>query len=158
MRHRASGTIVNISSAEFWAPHPCISVYAATKFALEGLSEALSAEVSPFNIRILLVEPGGMRTDFVNPDKVSVPEIPEGYKGTTAEFVIGHFAAMHGMQGLDPRKTAEAIVEEVVRSSQEPPLLRLPLGGESLGNMRAKVRELERTAGAFEEVALRADS
>ena len=157
MRLRKSGTIVNISSAAFWTPHPVTSVYSASKFALEGLSEALAAEVSSFNIRVLIVEPGGMRTDFLDPQKITVPEIPEAYKGTMADHIMQMLTNGHGKQALDPKKSAEAILQEVIKSSAEPPLLRLPLGKESLEGMKAKAGDLESNATAFEKVALQAD-
>ena len=113
MRLRKSGTIVNISSAEFWGPHPCTSVYSASKFALEGLSEALVAEVSLFNIRVLIVEAGGMRTNLLDPRRLSMPEIPRAYKRTMADLGLQGIANSHGNQALDPKKSAEAIVQEI---------------------------------------------
>lgn len=57
-------------------------------FALKGLSEALVAEVSPFNIRVLIVEPGAIRTNLLDPRRLSMHEIPEAYKGTMADLVL----------------------------------------------------------------------
>src|ERR1700761_3070182 len=87
MRERKSGTIVNISSATYWNPPPGASIYAASKFALEGISEALAIEVSSFNVRVLPIEPGGMRTAFYDPKKLKMPALPEAYKGTATEYV-----------------------------------------------------------------------
>lgn len=157
MREQKAGVIINVSSAEFWEPHPVASVYAASKFAIEGLSEALSGELSAFGIRVLIAEPGGMRTDFFDPKNVKAAELPKAYEGTMADFVMQALLASHGKQGLDPRKTAEAIVTEVLQPSTNPPLLRLPLGKESLGWMKSRAQKLSETANAFEEVALAAD-
>jgi NAD(P)-dependent dehydrogenase (short-subunit alcohol dehydrogenase family) len=151
MRERKSGVIVNISSSAFWRAFPVIGVYAASKFALEGLSESLAMELSPFGIRMLLVEPGGMRTSFV--DNADVPEIPDAYKGTIAEYVLNAMVSMESFR-QDVEKTAKAIVQEVLKPRADPALLRMPLGKESMGTMRARIEEYKQTADAREEVAL----
>jgi hypothetical protein len=98
-----------------------------------------------------------MRTNLVNPETVAVPTIPKGYKGTMADYVLQALLASHGNQALDPRKTAQAIVKEVLHPSADPPLLRMPLGKESLEGMRGRARGLLETAEKFEKVALAAD-
>lgn len=65
MRVQKSGTIVNISSGAGIVGFPCMSAYASTKFALEGLSESIAYELLPLGIRVIIVEPGVIRTDFV---------------------------------------------------------------------------------------------
>ena len=154
MRERQSGVIVNISSAEFWDPHPVAGVYCASKFALEGLSESLAPELASFNIRTLIVEPGGMRTSFMG--NVQVPELPNTYKGTVVEYVMKALVSMEGFN-QDPERTAKAVVEEVLKPSAEPSLLRLPLGKESVTKMRERGEQWKKTANAREEVALTAD-
>jgi hypothetical protein len=106
---------------------------------------------------MLIAEPGGMGTNFFNPNNVRVPEIPEAYRATMADFVLQALLASHGKQDLDPIKTAEAIVKEVLEPSADPPLLRMPLGKESLGGMKSRAQTLSETATAFEKVALGAD-
>ncbi|TVY51275.1 putative oxidoreductase YusZ [Lachnellula cervina] len=157
MRENRSGIIVNISSAEYWDPHAGCSLYSASKFALEGLSESLATELSAFGIRVLIVEPGGMRTSFVAPETITKPVLPDAYKGTMTDFVLSAILAMHGEQKLDPRKAAEAVVEEVLRPCGTPPVLRLPLGKESLEGMRGKAGRLVGNADVCEAVALGAD-
>lgn len=66
MRAQKSGTIVNVSSVAAQDPKPACSLYCASKAALEATSESLAIEVAPHGINILIVEPGGFRTDFVN--------------------------------------------------------------------------------------------
>jgi len=98
-----------------------------------------------------------MRTRFVSPSTVSKPVLPEAYKGTVTDVVLKAILSMHGNQDLDPRKAAEAIVEEVVNPGAEPLVLRLPLGKESYAGMRKMAEKLGRNADACEGVALGAD-
>lgn len=98
-----------------------------------------------------------MRTDFMDPRNMKAPELPEAYKGTMADHVMQVLLSMHGKQGLDPKKTAEAIVKEVLEPCADPPLLRLPFGRESLASMKGRAKMLAENAGAFEKVALAAD-
>ena len=66
MRAQKSGTIVNVSSVAARDPLAACSLYAASKAALEAASESLAKEVAPHNIRVLIVEPGSFRTNFVS--------------------------------------------------------------------------------------------
>lgn len=153
MRSRKSGVIVNISSAEFWNAHPGAAFYAASKWALEGVSEALAVELSPFGIRVLCVEPGGMKTALLSPDKVKMPEIPEPYKGTVSEFVLTAIANLFETAEQDPKKTAEAIVKEVLEPCADPPVSRLPLGKESLNGMKQRAEAYVKTSELTAKIA-----
>jgi hypothetical protein len=83
-----------------------------------------------------------MRTRFIDPETLEKPVVPEAYKGTVTDFVLQALLSMHGTQDLDPKKAAEAIVEEVLRPCSEPPLLRLPLGRESHEKMKKMADKL----------------
>ena len=146
------GVIVNISSAEFWDPHPGATVYASSKWALEGLSESLAPELASFNVRVLIAEPGGMRTSFIDPAKVSkgmIP-VPDAYKGTIADYVLQTIVSTHGTQSLDPEKGARAVIQEVFEPTvikgadgkETGHLLRLPLGKESCDAMHEKIKRM----------------
>ena len=65
MRTRRNGIIVNISSGAGIVGFPCMSGYVSTKFALEGLSESIAYELLPFGIKVIIIEPGVIKTDFV---------------------------------------------------------------------------------------------
>ena len=136
VRERKTGVIVNISSAEFWELHPGAAIFASCKSAIEGVSEALAAGLSPFNIKVLTVQPGGMKTAFFDPKKLKMPTIPDAYKGTITDYVLQAIAKLDSTAAQDPSKTAEAIVKEVLQPSFDPPLLRMPLGKESLNGIR----------------------
>ena len=157
MRERKSGVVVNISSSTYWNALPGAAVYAASKFAIEGISEALAAELSSFNVRVLSVQPGGMRTQFFDPKKLKMPTVPDAYKGTAVDYVSKVIANLGETAAQDPKKTAEAIVQEVLKPSANPPVLRLPLGKESIEGARKRVAELTKTADEFESIAAACD-
>ncbi|PVI00179.1 putative short chain oxidoreductase/dehydrogenase [Periconia macrospinosa] len=159
--------IVNISSSTFWNPPPGISFYASTKWAVEGLSAALAAELAPFHIRVLLAQPGGMDTKFASQDKIPthmVP-LPEEYKGTPAEYVMQFVNNPEPKFSLSPEKAARAIVEEVLRPTvvvgkdgEEPrKVLRLQLGKETVGNLKTAVKGYQEDGEAFEKKGLACD-
>ncbi|HET9141256.1 oxidoreductase [Actinophytocola sp.] len=132
LRVQGSGAIVQISSMGGQLSMPGFGAYCAAKFALEGLSEALAAEVAPFGIRVLIVEPGAFRTEFGGRRMHRSPII-DAYAvstGPTRAAVDG----MDGTQPGDPRKAALAILE--VLDSPHPPL-RLALGNDAVDNIAA---------------------
>ncbi|KAF2994044.1 hypothetical protein E8E13_000835 [Curvularia kusanoi] len=160
---RSSGTggvIVNISSATFWMTPPGVSVYASTKFALEGLSAALASELAPFGIRVLIAQPGGMRTAFAGPEKAGkylVP-LPEGYKGSPAEFVREFVESDQG-KDTDPEKAARAIVDEVLVPTvvEGKMVLRVQLGSEVAGALKGAVEAITVEGGAVQDKAAGSD-
>lgn len=132
LRAQGGGAIVQISSMGGQLSMPGFGAYCAAKFALEGLSEALAAEVAPFGVRVLIVEPGAFRTGFAGRRMHRSPAI-EAYAvstGPTRAAVDG----MDGTQPGDPRKAARAILE--VLDSPEPPL-RLALGNDAVDTIAA---------------------
>jgi NAD(P)-dependent dehydrogenase (short-subunit alcohol dehydrogenase family) len=127
MRRQGSGAIVQMSSMGGRLSFPGVSAYSATKFALEGLSEALAAEVAGFGIRVLIVEPGAFRTGFANPQALHQSAPIPAYEG-----VIGSLRTTlpesDGDQPGDPAKAAAAILAAL--AAEEPPL-RLALGNDA---------------------------
>ncbi|MFD8496637.1 SDR family NAD(P)-dependent oxidoreductase [Amycolatopsis sp. NPDC059657] len=128
MRERKSGTIVQMSSQGGRMAFPGVSAYCASKFALEGWSEALAGEVAPFGIRVMLVEPSRFRTDFNATDVLEFAEVSDTYRDILAA-VRGDLAGVDGKQEGDPVKAAEIIVE--LAHGDEVPL-RLALGREAV--------------------------
>ncbi|ETN42428.1 uncharacterized protein HMPREF1541_01583 [Cyphellophora europaea CBS 101466] len=160
MRERKSGTVVNIGSSEAWQTNPLLSIYSASKWALEGLTETMAAELGVFGIRTLIVEPDAIRTEFANLESQDVPGFltrMEAYKGTFIEHVSQFLMTMHGTQAIDAAKAAKAIVAEVTTPSSDPPLLRLPLGKESTKKLKAKAEMYASIATATEGVAASVD-
>jgi NAD(P)-dependent dehydrogenase (short-subunit alcohol dehydrogenase family) len=111
-------------------------VYCATKFAVEGLSEALHAELLPLGIRVTIIEPGTFRTDFLDASSLRrAARVIGDYSGTSGSARQWADATNHDQLG-DPVKGAAAII--AVAASMEPPL-RLQLGTDSLARVEAKL-------------------
>jgi NAD(P)-dependent dehydrogenase (short-subunit alcohol dehydrogenase family) len=147
MRARRSGAIVQLSSMGGQLSFAGFSAYSATKFALEGLSEALADEVKPLGIKVLIVEPGAFRTTlFGNASASAEIEDYDATVGATRRAV----ATGHGTQPGDPAKAAAAVLAAL--GAEHTPL-RLPLGDDAvdavvghLESVRADITAWEKTA------------
>jgi NAD(P)-dependent dehydrogenase (short-subunit alcohol dehydrogenase family) len=147
MRDRGSGSIVQMSSMGGQLSFPGFGAYSATKAALEGLSEALAAEVEPFGIRVLIVQPGSFRTGLFGAytDSEVMPEYAETV-GPTRSMVRGE----GGRQPGDPAKAAAAIRKALDAESTP---LRLPLGGDAVDALVAHGESMLAEISAWEETA-----
>jgi NAD(P)-dependent dehydrogenase (short-subunit alcohol dehydrogenase family) len=121
---RQSGRIVNISSGAGIAGAAGYGYYNATKFAVEGLSEALAQEVAPLGMRVIIVEPGPFRTEFLGRSIATAAQQIPAYAATAGKL-REYCQSNHGLQAGDPVKAAAVILLAV--DSDEPPL-HLPLG------------------------------
>jgi len=153
MRAQKSGAIVNISSMGGFIGNPGSGYYAGTKFAVEGLSEALSKEVAPFGIKVLIVEPGPFRTDWGG-RSLKTPRRPIEAYAETAIARRGQIQGYSGSQPGDPVRAAEAIIATVERP--DPPL-RLPLGNVAYDVMTAEIEAVREEIASVEAVARGAD-
>ncbi|HWJ92384.1 MAG TPA: oxidoreductase [Flavisolibacter sp.] len=150
MRKQGSGHIVQISSQSGFRAAAGFGLYNASKFALEGFSEALAQEVSDFGIRVVIVEPGPFRTKFLGSSmKIAGNTISE-YERTPVGQMRLYMERMNGKQEGDPVKAAAAIVD-YVRSNKTN--LRLPLGKLSVLGIRTKLAEVEKDVAANEAIA-----
>src|SRR5579871_4654088 len=150
MRKLRSGAIVNMSSLGGQLSFGGFSAYSASKFALEGMSEALAQEVAPFGIKVLIVEPGAFRTGFAG-DALKHMPVMDAYRdiiGGTRDFAHG----MHGTQAGDPAKAA-AVVDTVLQATSTP--LRLQLGADAVESVRAHAEQLLKDLKTWESVALK---
>jgi NAD(P)-dependent dehydrogenase (short-subunit alcohol dehydrogenase family) len=153
MRQRRRGCIVNISSNGGLLAFPGFGYYNATKFAVEGLSEALAKEVGPLGIKVLLVEPGPFRTDWAGRSlKRSKGQIQD--YAETAGAPLERLIRGSGKQVGDPVRAGEAIIKAV--ESENMPL-HLVLGRIAVETARDKIELLRRDVDAWEETALSAD-
>ncbi len=153
MRAHGSGHIVNISSQGGVRGAPAVGYYNASKFALEGLSEALAEETAPLGIKVLIVEPSGFRTDWAGRSAKESQNLIADYDSTAGarRRMIRGYA---GSQPGDPVRAAAAIVK-AVESPNAP--LRLMLGKAALAAGRAKVDSLRRDFESWVEVSEGAD-
>ncbi|MBA3888028.1 MAG: SDR family NAD(P)-dependent oxidoreductase [Acidobacteria bacterium] len=139
LRRQRSGHIVQMSSVGGVVSTVGGGIYAGTKFAVEGVSEALAKEVAHLGIKVTLVEPGPFRTDFAG-RSMRRAEPMDDYAES-----VGHaherFLTMDGSQPNDPARGARAIIQAV--EAEDPPL-RLPLGPEAFQMIRAKLDEQRR--------------
>ncbi|MCO5972031.1 SDR family oxidoreductase [Actinoallomurus soli] len=150
MRARRRGHIVQMSSVGGAVGNPGHAIYATSKFALEGMSEALAGEVGPLGIRVTIVEPGPFRTDFAGRSMRFADPIDD-YRDTPAGALRQRFSAQDGVQPNDPAKAAEAIIKAV---DDEDSPLRLPLGPEAVERIRRKLRRQLADLDAWERVSL----
>jgi NAD(P)-dependent dehydrogenase (short-subunit alcohol dehydrogenase family) len=125
MRARRSGAIVQISSMGGRTAFAGTGAYSATKFALEGLSEALAQELAPFGIKVLIVEPGTFRTGAIAALRLTTAH--PAYADTVGPFRQA-VPTMDGKQPGDPAKAAAAVITAL--DSDKPPL-RLLLGNDA---------------------------
>jgi len=153
MRLHGTGTIVNISSVGGLRSFPALGYYSATKFAVEGLSEALWQEVEPLGLKVLVVEPSGFRTDWAGRSaEESAHQI--GAYADTAGRARSQVKASSGRQPGDPVRAAEAIVKAV--ESPHPPH-HLLLGEDAFIGATEQLERLRRDFGAWESVTRGAD-
>ena len=150
MRAQGSGHILQISSVAGFASTPGLGIYNASKFALEGYSEALAQEVVVFGIRVTIIEPGPFRTDWAGPSLATPARCIDAY-ADSAHKTIALLNGYSGKQPGDPAKAAAAMIS-VVESAKPP--LRLPLGDIAIGRIRAKLASMTQELADWEKVAL----
>ena len=155
MRARRSGHIINMSSVAGYSAYEGFGVYSSTKFAVEGISEALHRELAPLGIRVTVIEPGFFRTDILDSSK-SLLEA----SGRIADYAETAGAMRDAVPGYnhnqpgDPAKLAQAVMEIV--NAPEPPL-RLPLGPDTLARMAEKDALIEKETSAWRALAASTD-
>ncbi|MES2278985.1 MAG: oxidoreductase [Bacteroidota bacterium] len=154
MRAQRSGHIVNIASIGGLVGFPSVGFYNATKFAVDGYSEALSKEVKPLGINVTVIAPSGFRTDWAGRSANDTKTIIDDYHAT-AHTNQGTIRGYSGKQPGDPVRAAKAIVKAV--DAENPPL-RLLLGVGAMRGARNKITELQRDFDAWAETTEWADS
>ena len=151
MRQQRSGWVLNISSVGgFTNFRAGAGIYGATKFAVEGISEAMRAELEPLGIWVTIVEPGAFRTDFLDPRSLRMARRTiEDYAATAGQ--IREWAHRENRQQPgDPVKAAAAMIE--IATVANPPL-RLPLGSDSLARIEEKLASVAAELDEWRELA-----
>lgn len=153
MRKQRSGHILNVASIGGLRSFPGVGFYNATKYAVDGLSEALYKEVSPLGIKVTVICPSGFRTDWAGRSAkntaISIPDY-----AATAQKNMGDIRAISGNQAGDPVKAAKAMIQ--VTETENPPL-RLLLGAAALKGARLKLEELRNDFETWADVSEGAD-
>lgn len=155
LRKQASGHIINISSLFGYLNNvPGFGLYGSTKFAVEGISEGLAAELSSLGIFVTAVAPGLFTTEFVSTDSYqSSAIILDAYKETVGA-IRNRMVQLHGNQPGDPAKLAAAIIK--LAASENPPL-HLPIGRDSVKNLRDKIARITAELQEWEGIAISTD-
>jgi NAD(P)-dependent dehydrogenase (short-subunit alcohol dehydrogenase family) len=153
MRQQRSGHIVNISSIGGLRSFPTLAYYNASKYAVEGFSEALSLETAPLGIKVTIVEPSGFRTDWAGRSASESRNRIADYAPTAGKN-LEDIRGYSGKQPGDPVRAAAAIIAAV--ESPNPPL-RLLLGKAALKGARGKLETLKRDFDAWEKTTVEAD-
>ncbi len=154
MRERRSGHVLNLSSLGGHQSGPGFGVYCSTKFAVEGLNQALHKELAPLGIHVTAVEPGYFRTDFLESTSLTVsPRRIADYEGTSGQVRIAAKQISLNQPG-DPQRLAQAVIAMV--ESPKPPM-RLPLGTDTLQVIRDSMASLAAETAAWESLAASTD-
>jgi NAD(P)-dependent dehydrogenase (short-subunit alcohol dehydrogenase family) len=141
---------VNFSSLGGYRSAAGFGVYCSTKFAVEGLTEALYDELAPLGIHATVVEPGYFRTDFLDASSLQPAATQIEDYAATAGAVRAHAADLNHQQPGDPDRLAGAIIALV--DAKEPPL-RLPLGTDAVARIEQKHAFVERELAAWRKLA-----
>lgn len=147
MRERRSGHIVNITSVGGLVGNPGSGYYAATKFALEGLGEALARETEALGIKVTAVEPGPFRTDWAGRSLKQTQQPIDDYAEVAGRRRAG-IAEKSGKQPGDPARAAQVIIEAVL--APQPPA-HLVLGNAAMDLVRGKLARLNTDLDAWQE-------
>ncbi|HUZ95087.1 MAG TPA: oxidoreductase [Edaphobacter sp.] len=152
-RKQRSGNIVNLSSIGGLIGSAGWGYYNASKFAVEGFSEALAAELAPLGVHVTIVEPGPFRTDFLGRSGVEAEERIADYDATAGK-TRQYFRDQAGKQKGDPLRAIHAILQAV--ESPQPPL-HLVLGALALERMRGKLDQWKTDLDTWQSTTLGAD-
>ena len=154
LRAQRSGRIINLSSIGGFIGSAGWGIYCATKFAVEGFSEALAREVGPLGIDVVIVEPGYFRTDFLDASSLSTEGTVIDDYAETAGATRQHATDVNHAQPGDPVKAAAAIVE--IASAERPPL-RIQLGRDSFTAVADKLQFVAEEQQAWRDLSVSTD-
>jgi NAD(P)-dependent dehydrogenase (short-subunit alcohol dehydrogenase family) len=153
LRRQPGGRIVNISSGAGIAGAAGYGYYNATKFAVEGLSEALAQEVTPLGLKVIIVEPGPFRTDFLGRSIAIADRQIDAYQETAGK--LRHYRDTNdGKQAGDPAKAIAVMISAI--DAEEPPL-HLPLGPIAYGIAERKIAAFQKDMDQWRATAIATD-
>ena len=153
MRERRSGRIINVTSMGGFITMPGITYYCGSKFALEGISEALCKEVKPLGIHVTALAPGQFRTDWAGRSMIRAARSIADYD-TVMDPIRAARQAKSGNQPGDPAKAAQALLKLI--AAENPPV-RLYLGSDALKLVADKIEAMKTEICAWEEISRSTD-
>ncbi|MBX7172916.1 MAG: SDR family oxidoreductase [Pyrinomonadaceae bacterium] len=148
LREQKSGHIVNISSLAGFSAFPSFGIYSATKFAVEGISEALAGEVASHQIKTTVIDLGAFHTGITTRAFIGSNRLPEAYP--TTDGLLNALPQFDSPASGDPKKAAKIIFEAV--ESENPPF-RLPIGQDSFDAIDAKIENVQKENSIWRERA-----
>jgi len=152
LRAQKSGHILNVSSiGGFTGAFAGGGIYCATKFAVNGFSETLSAEVAPFGIKVTIVQPGYFRTNFLSASSLAVPQNQIADYQNVRDTVNFHQNDMDKQQAGDPEKAAAAMIS--ITNEANPPL-NLFLGEDAYGLVEKKLAFVQNELETWKDLTL----
>jgi NAD(P)-dependent dehydrogenase (short-subunit alcohol dehydrogenase family) len=154
MRRQRSGRIFNISSIGGLRGALGGSLYAATKFAMEGFSESLAQEIAPFGIKLTLIEPGFFRTDFLDATSIRYGTAPIEDYAELAATIRARYGERNHLQAGDPAKLARIMVD---LASHEAPPLHFVAGSDAVEMATQKIQSLAAEIEAWRALSVSTD-
>jgi NAD(P)-dependent dehydrogenase (short-subunit alcohol dehydrogenase family) len=150
MRQQRSGRIVSISSTAGLMGFEFCTAYSASKFGLDGWMEALQAEVTPFGIETMIVNPGFFRTELLTEESTNYaePSVEDYHERRTAQ--IAFWRSQNGKQGGDPAKLARALI---TLTDQDELPRRFLAGADAVGTAEQKIASLQQQIDALRELS-----
>src|SRR6266542_1797344 len=150
MRKQRSGHIISISSSAGLSGFEFGTAYAASKFGLEGWMESLHAEVAPFGINTMIVNPGFFRTEPLTEQSTSYAELSIEDYDERREKQLEFWKAQNGQQSGDPAKLAQALI---VIANQASPPRRFIAGADAIATAEQKVADLKAQIDAYRDLS-----
>lgn len=159
-RANRKGIIVNMSSISGLTVTSASGImYSTSKFALEAISEGLTLQLSPFGVKVLIIEPGLFRTNWLEGSYVTpVARLTKDYEDGPVGEMLRKYPTLHGAQEGDPQKAAKRILQVITREGMGADeaigtCLRIPLGNDAMEKARDKVSTLTKNLDAVEDLA-----
>lgn len=154
MRKQRSGHVINISSQGGYQAFGGFGIYCATKFAVEGLSEAMAQELAPLGVRVTVVDPGAFRTDFLDSSSLARTSARLDDYEETIDVMRTFASTNNHAQPGDPAKLSQALL--VLADTAQPPL-RLQMGSDAVARVYEKHQQVEQELAQWKELALSTD-
>jgi NAD(P)-dependent dehydrogenase (short-subunit alcohol dehydrogenase family) len=150
LRAQRSGLLLTVSSTAGIVGGEFVSAYAASKFAVEGFIESVAAEVAPFGIRAMIVEPGFFRTELLTPQSTQYADASIADYAERTGATVKAWQSMDGQQGGDPAKLAAALVELAGRDEQP---TRFPGGADAVAAFEDRAKLFLQLADANRDLS-----